>query len=150
MAASSQRRSVPQSDDFRASLGIDAPAEAVQQTLTSLARVRRWWNNPVSGSAADGGLLRFGFDESDDYCSVVVALRNHGTVDWAVLEDTGYGGEWVDTVIRFRVRPIDAGHCELTLLHEGLTPALKCFDDCSKGWVLYLQAIARVATSPID
>jgi hypothetical protein len=68
-------------------------------------------------------------------------------VAWSVLEDSGYGGEWIGTSILFHIEEDVDGSCTLTLHHQGLTPALDCFGDCKSGWDLHLDRIRANAES---
>ena len=125
---------------------IAAPVDTVFGLLSTLEGIRTWWDGQVEGSAAEEGELRFDIADSDDYSlmrveSVVVPTD----VVWSVIEDSGYSGEWSNTAIRFHLQDDVDGSTTLALHHQGLTPALDCYEDCSSGWDSYLSRMKQAA-----
>lgn len=55
------------------------------------------------------------------------------------VEDTD---EWTDTEIRFEITPTDRG-TEVRFTHDGLVPALECYDACSTAWGRYVGGSLR-------
>ena len=121
---------------------IRAPIELVFEAVSTLEGIRGWWDGSISGDAGEHGELRFAIADSDDYALMKVDSVIFPTdVAWSVIEDSGYGGEWINTAILFHMEEDIDGSCALVLHHQGLTPALDCYGDCQTGWDRHLQSI---------
>ena len=121
---------------------IKAPIELVFEAVSTLEGISSWWDGPVSGDASEHGELRFAVADSDDYALMKVDSVIFPTdVAWSVIEDSGYGGEWINTAILFHLEEDIDGSCTLVLHHQGLTPALDCYSDGQSGWDHHLQNI---------
>jgi uncharacterized protein YndB with AHSA1/START domain len=116
--------------DYQATVLFDAPPEAVFDALTATAGLAGWWA-PVSGSGADGGDLRFVFN--DPLLIHVDQAQRLSSVRWTVVE-CSFLPDWVGTTLRFDLRPRESGGCEVRFRHQGLTPRLECFSLCRAGW----------------
>jgi uncharacterized protein YndB with AHSA1/START domain len=131
-----------QGTNYTKAIPIGAPIETVFALLATLEGINTWWKGVVTGSATEHGELRFSLHDSDDYTQMKVESAIFPTdIAWSVLEDSGYGGEWIGTGILFHLEEDVDGSCTLTLHHQGMTPALDCFGDCATGWDRHLQAI---------
>jgi uncharacterized protein YndB with AHSA1/START domain len=119
--------------NYRTSIQIDAPAEAVFDSVTTPEALAAWWS-PVSGSGLTGGDLCFPMvaDQPPLLIHVDKATRPT-TVRWTVVECT-FMEDWVGTQPTFTITAIDDGACELTFEHLGLNDELECKDMCSRSW----------------
>ena len=124
-------------------VAINAPLAVVLDAVTTLSGLRAWWNNPVTGSPKLGGQLRFSFADSSDYAIMQVEAAGPQKVQWNVIEDTGYDGDWVGTKIIFKLRAIDQNKSELHFTHQGLTPKRKSYAGCIKGWDYFIGNLAN-------
>jgi uncharacterized protein YndB with AHSA1/START domain len=132
--------------DYTKAISIRAPIGTVFPMLASLDGIGSWWEGSVTGNAAEQGELRFSLPDSDDYTQIIVdSVIVPSDVAWSVLEDNGFGGEWMGTSITFHIEEDVDGSCTLTLHHRGMTPALDCFVDCRSGWDRHLDRIRRNA-----
>jgi hypothetical protein len=96
----------------------------IHPTVEGLAA---WWN-PVVGSGATGGELRFVMDAPQPLVIRVDEATRPTSVRWTV---TGcpFLTDWVGTEPAFTITPIDDGNAMLELEHHGLTSdssASKC------------------------
>jgi activator of Hsp90 ATPase-like protein len=133
-------------DSYTKAIHIGARIDAVFERVATLDGIKAWWEGSVTGNASEEGGLRFSLPDSDDYTEMKVdSVVVPNDVAWSVLEDSGYGGEWMGTVIHFHLDEDLDGSCVLTLHHEGLTPALDCFMDCRTGWDRHLDRIRQSA-----
>ena len=121
------------STDYRTTVRIAAPADAVFDAVTDTESLAAWWS-PVTGSGLAGGELRFPMvaDEPPLLLRVDEATRPT-TVRWTVVECT-FMTDWVGTRPTFIITPLDEGSCELTFEHRGLDDELECKDMCSRSW----------------
>jgi uncharacterized protein YndB with AHSA1/START domain len=127
--------------NFIASITILASTETVHKLLTEIGRLEQWWENPVKGTPVKGGKLRFEFQGSDEHSVMTVDSATTDKVQWTVIEDTGFNGEWVGTTIVFDLRQEDEHRVELKLTHIGLTPGLESYEPCKEAWQYYLTNI---------
>ncbi|MET0582656.1 MAG: SRPBCC domain-containing protein [Pseudoxanthomonas sp.] len=135
-----------QDTNYSKAIHIEALIESVYAAIATLEGINAWWDGSVSGDASEQGELRFSLHDSDDYTQMKVDSAIFPTdVAWSVLEDSGYGGEWIGTSILFHIEEDVDGSCTLTLHHQGLTPTLDCFGDCKSGWDRHLEKIRENA-----
>jgi uncharacterized protein YndB with AHSA1/START domain len=131
--------------DFIANMTIRASREKVHKLLAEIVGLKQWWENPVKGTPGKGGNLRFEFQDSDEHSVMMVDSATTDKVQWTVIEDTGFNGEWVGTTIIFELRKKDEHHIEMKFRHIGLTPDLKSYEPCKKAWRYYLTNIKNIS-----
>src|SRR5687767_6359624 len=117
--------------NFIANVTILASKETVHKLLTEIVGLEQWWENPVKGTPGKGGNLRFEFKNSDEHSVMTVDSATTDKVQWTVIEDTGFNGEWVGTTIEFELLQKDEHHVELRFRHIGLTPDLESYEPCT-------------------
>ena len=107
--------------------------------LTDAAAFAAWWA-PATGSAAEGGELRLSFEGIEDplVLRVLKATRAEA-VTWEVTESAVLPN-WVGTTLAFTLTEADGGTA-LRFRHEGLSPALECYESCRAGWEQYLPSL---------
>ncbi len=121
------------STDYRTTIRVNAPADAVFDAVTTTEGLAAWWN-PVTGSGLNDGELRFPMVAEQPPLLVRVSEATRPTaVRWTVVECT-FMEDWVGTEPTFTIRPVDADSCELTFEHRGLNDNLECKDMCSRSW----------------
>ena len=129
-------------NSYTKTIGIRAPIQTIFAMVATLEGIRAWWEGSVKGNASEHGGLSFLLPDSDDYTQIRVdGVTFPSDVAWSVVEDSGFGGEWMGTSILFHLDEDIDGTCVLTLHHDGLTPALDCFIDCKSGWNRHLEEI---------
>lgn len=125
--------------DYTNQVLIGASPARVFEVLTSAADYKAWWA-PASGSAAEGGELTITFDSIDAPLVIRVTQASPGTVAWDVLA-CDFLPDWVGTRPVFTLEAAGDGGCELRFRHEGLSPALDCYQMCQAGWNQYLPSL---------
>lgn len=121
------------STDYRTTVRVNAPAEAVFDAITTTTGLAAWWS-PVTGSGLSGGELRFPMVAGQPPLLIHVdEATRPATVRWTVAECT-FMEDWVGTEPTFTIVPIDDEGCELTFEHRGLNDHLECKDMCSRSW----------------
>jgi uncharacterized protein YndB with AHSA1/START domain len=119
---------------------IRAPRERVFTTIATIDGPRRWWTTEVTGSAAAGGELRFGFAGLDEEMVMLVsACQPPSIVEWSCLRHTR-NAEWTGTKLRFCLSTHGPQGCELDFRHSGL-PA----EAVAEGWEHFLASLAAYA-----
>lgn len=123
--------------DYSARLEVRGPAEALLGALTTADGCSAWWV-PATGSAEEGGELRFHHGPPQPLV-LHVAVAGPSLVRWNVLA-CDFLPDWVGTSINFAITATDAG-CRLDFVHHGLDPQLECYDTCHVGWTHYLASL---------
>jgi len=128
------------SDDYANQVHLGTTPERVFGILTDAAEFGAWWA-PATGSAAEGGELRISFEGIDEplVFRVLEATRPE-SVTWKVTE-CAFLPDWVGTTPVITLSPSADGGCELRFRHEGLSPALECYEMCRAGWEQYLPSL---------
>lgn len=99
---------------------------------------RSWWDGEVTGTTDRIG-AEFTYRHGDQHTSVqrIAELVPGERVVWEVVSSAlGFVDEpepWAGTRITFEFEPDDDG-TRVTMVHDGLVPALECYDACSAGW----------------
>jgi uncharacterized protein YndB with AHSA1/START domain len=125
-------------DSFQAAKTIAASPEAVLAALRSPEAITSWWT-PTVGSGEDGGTLEVSFFGGDETVLMHVEPAFEHRVVW-VVDAAPLTPDWVGTTIYFDVAEAGDGSM-LYFRHEGLTPALECYDMCHQGWTHYLGSL---------
>ena len=121
-------------------LVIRAPLAEVFDAIATVDGPRHWWTTKVTGSAAVGGELRFGFAGLDEQMVMrVCASQRPSTIRWSCVEHTR-NGEWTGTQLRFELAARGHQACELDFRHTGL-PA----EVVVEGWEHFLASLAAYA-----
>lgn len=121
-------------------LAIRAPRQTVFDAIGTLDGPRHWWTTIVTGSAAAGGELRFGFAGLDEQIVMHVDFsRPPAAVGWSCTAHTR-DGQWTGTKLRFALAERGPEACELDFQHTGISPEL-----VAEGWDHFLASLAAYA-----
>ncbi|MFD2872040.1 SRPBCC domain-containing protein [Mucilaginibacter ximonensis] len=110
-----------------------------------ICRVQNWWSADVQGHSADAGdtfRVRFGKTWADIRITEEGPQRLVWTFTDCYLNLLKDPQEWKNTRVIWELIPAGDG-TELTMTHEGLTPALECFEDCRQGWDFFVLSSLR-------
>ena len=128
--------------EYTRRLVIGAPRERVFDAIATVDGPRHWWTTNVTGSAAAGGELRFGFAGLDEVMVMhVTASRRPSAVEWSCVQHTR-NSEWAGTLLEFRLATRGPAESELEFRHGGL-PA----ERVAQGWEHFLASLAAYAES---
>src|SRR5215471_1909342 len=118
-------------------LAIGAARDRVFEAVGTVDGPRHWWTTVVTGSAALGGELRFGFAGLDEQIVMrVEALQAPSLVAWACVAHTR-GEEWTGSTVRFELADCGPRECRLDFQHIGMPPDL-----VAKGWDHFLASLS--------
>lgn len=127
---------------YQQSLHVRAGRERVWDAVGTVDGPRHWWTTQVSGSAAAGGELRFGFAGlPEEMIMLVAASRRPVSVTWRCVAHNR-DHEWDGTQLSFELADRGPGACELTFRHSGLPGEL-----VAGGWQHFLASLAAYAES---
>jgi len=121
--------------DFIANFDVE---QTPQEVFAAIGNVPGWWSGAVEGVPDRVGAEFTYRVPGVHFCRMRVTDFVPGErMVWRVVEsDIEYVGrktEWNDTEIRFEMAA-EGGMTELRFTHQGLVPALECFDACSNAW----------------
>ncbi|MBX7099297.1 MAG: SRPBCC domain-containing protein [Myxococcaceae bacterium] len=138
-------------NSFTTSLMVDAPPAQVFEVIND---VRRWWTGDIEGQADRvGAQFTYRYRKLHRTTQRIAELVPGKRVVWEIVESSltfvENQQEWDGTRIVFELVPKGRG-TELRFTHEGLVPALECFEDCKGAWTHYVSeslpgAVARAA-----
>jgi uncharacterized protein YndB with AHSA1/START domain len=127
-------------DGYQQSIALRAGRERVWDAVGTAAGPRHWWTTTVTGSAGEGGELRFGFDGlPEEMTMLVVASRRPSIVTWRCIAHNR-DQEWTGTELSFELADLGADRCELTFRHTGLPG-----DAVAGGWRHFLASLGAYA-----
>jgi uncharacterized protein YndB with AHSA1/START domain len=127
-------------DGYQQSIQVRAARERVWDAVGTAAGPRQWWTTEVSGSAAAGGELRFGFAGlTEEIVMLVVASRRPVTVTWRCTAHNR-DQEWTGSQLSFELADRGPDRCELTLRHTGLPGEV-----VADGWRHFLASLVAYA-----
>jgi Activator of Hsp90 ATPase homolog 1-like protein len=121
--------------------------QSPEEAFAAIASVRDWWSGDIDGSTDQLGAV-FTYRYQDVHRStqriteLVPARRIAWHIEDSYLSFVGDKTEWNGTDVIFEVTPTDAG-TEVRFTHEGLAPAVECFDSCSTAWEFYIGGSLR-------
>jgi uncharacterized protein YndB with AHSA1/START domain len=120
--------------NYMKSVLYNAPPEKVYEALTTKEGLRGWWTQEC---LVDGGHLDFRFGKSHVVMDVEEATPGRKVV-WRCVahhyDGVDPADEWIDTRVVFCLEPDSSGGTRIHFSHEGLVPALACWEACNRGW----------------
>jgi uncharacterized protein YndB with AHSA1/START domain len=114
-----------------------------EEVFDAITNVKRWWSEGVDGeTAALGGEFTF-TDYNDLWCRFRLTEATPGKrIVWQVVDSRldfiENHTEWTGTQVIFEIAPTPAG-TRLRFTHDGLRPAVDCYEACSRGWDFYIN-----------
>lgn len=130
------------------------PRTAPQQAFDALTQgIALWWSTAFEGSAQQPGhsfTVRFGPQVFKNIRIEALSEPDHITwyVHDALLAVPGLlqQQEWIGTRIIWDISEQN-GDTIIQLSHEGLHPALECFDICRNGWQQFTNSLQQYITT---
>lgn len=138
-----------QKENFTYTFTSPATPDAIFAVLED---VRQWWTGlygeTITGASNQlndeftfeaGGGMHYSKQKT-------IGLVPGKTITWQVTDSRltflKEVDEWTDTQFSFDVSK-DGDKTRVTFTHEGLTPQIECYNQCSAGWKGYLDRLAE-------
>jgi|SRR5882724_1074791 len=125
--------------DYHSSITTSVDPE---KTLQSISRVSEWWTSHFEGQSQNPGdefTVHFGKTFVTFTVTEVVAGKK---VSWLVtdcnLEWLSDKKEWNGTRVVWEVSARN-GVTQVDFTHQGLVPAVECYEACEKGWNFFIK-----------
>ncbi|MFL4470634.1 hypothetical protein ACERZ8_12360 [Tateyamaria armeniaca] len=128
--------------DYSATIHTTASPERAAQDIAD--DLEKWWSTRIERRSRsfttrfNNSHATFQFD----------AANTAETFGWTctdahmIIDAVEDRAEWIGTRLLWHIQPTDTG-CAITLTHQGLTPALPCFDICQRGWQHFFEISLR-------
>ena len=125
---------------FTTSFTVDQSPEAA---FAAIIDPRSWWSGEFEGNTRElGDVFSYRYQEFHYSRQVVTELVPGTRVAWQVVEGmlsfVEDKTEWVGTTITFDIGRKD-GKTEVVFTHEGIAPAVECYDTCSDAWTSLIR-----------
>jgi activator of Hsp90 ATPase-like protein len=135
-------KSVDAADDYTMSFIVEATPERVYATIND---VRSWWLGDIAGRSEHvGDEFAYRYEDLHRSTQKVTELVPGKRVVWEVtdahLSHSAEPEDWTGTKVVFDIIP-SGELTEVRFTHEGLRPAMPCYDNCVLGWQHYAGAV---------
>jgi len=126
--------------DFTTTFLADQTPEEV---FDAVLNVREWWSGKIAGKTQKLN-DEFTYEAGDMHFSKqkLTELIPGKKLVWLVTDSklsfTKDPGEWTGTALRFDISA-QGGKTKLQFTHQGLVPAIECYDACSNAWSQIVQ-----------
>ena len=125
---------------------ISAKSESVYKAITR--EIDKWWTDLSNQALQVGDQLAVRFEKTTSWVMTVSEAFPNRSLVWKVveanhdLEDITRKDEWKGTTIKWEIVENETGS-KVTLTHEGLLPALECYEICEAGWGYFLGSLKK-------
>ena len=123
---------------------ISAKPESVFNAITK--DIDKWWTELSNLAIQVGDQLIVRFEKTTSWVMTVFEAFPNRCLVWKVaeanhdLEGITKKDEWKGTTIKWEIVENETGS-KVTLTHEGLVPALECYEICEAGWGYFLGSL---------
>ncbi|MDI9847836.1 SRPBCC domain-containing protein [Rhodoblastus sp. 17X3] len=129
---------------FTTAFAVDQSAEEV---FAAVNNVRAWWSGEIDGITDRlGAEFTYRYRDVHRSTQTITEMVPGKKVVWRVVDaDINFvkdTHEWNGTTVVFDIARRH-GKTELRFTHEGLIPAIECYDGCSGAWGFYINQSLR-------
>ena len=123
---------------------ISAKPESVYNAITK--DIDKWWTELSNQALQVEDQLIVRFEKTTSWMMTVSEAFSNRSLVWKVaeanhdLEGITEKDEWKGTTIKWEIVENETGS-KVTLTHEGLVPALECYEICEAGWGYFLGSL---------
>lgn len=123
---------------------VSVKPESVYNAITK--GIDKWWTELSNQALQVGDQLIVQFEKTTSWVMTVSEAYPNRSLVWKVaeanhdLEDITKKDEWKGTTIKWEIVENEI-ESKITLTHEGLVPALECYEICEAGWGYFLGSL---------
>ena len=123
---------------------ISAKSASVYNAITK--DIDKWWTELSTQALQVGDKLVVRFEKTTTWVMTISEALPNRSLIWKVveanhdIEDLTKKDEWKNTTIKWVLAENTTG-TKVTLTHQGLVPALECFETCQAGWDYFLESL---------
>ncbi len=107
--------------------------------------IKNWWGNSNATITKIGDEFSIFFEEETEWRFRATVLDKSNEVRWKCIYANhsfsnlkGIKEEWLNSEIVFLFKDVTKNKIELIFEHQGLTPALNCYEICDAGWTHFI------------
>ncbi|MFC1558812.1 SRPBCC domain-containing protein, partial [candidate division KSB1 bacterium] len=129
---------------YSTELLISAKPESVYSAITK--DIDKWWTELSNQALQAGDQLIVRFEKTTSWVMTVSEAFPNRSLVWKVteanhdLEGITTKDEWKGTIIKWKIAGNES-ESKVTFTHEGLVPALECYEICIAGWGNFLGSL---------
>ncbi len=123
-------------NNYQCHVTFKSDSKAVYEAITTPEGLKGWWTTDCDISTEVGDVNTFRFEGIVFNSMELVQLVPFKKVHWKCM--VGWK-EWLGTEIIFTIKERADGGTDLLFEHIGLTPELKCYKSCGKGWDTFIK-----------
>ena len=129
---------------YSTEIQISAKPESVYKAITK--DIDKWWTELSNQALQVGDPLVVRFEKTTSWVMTVSEAIQNRSLVWKVteanheLDGISAKDEWKGTTITWNIDETETGS-KITFTHEGLVPALECYDICEAGWDYFLGSL---------
>lgn len=129
------KTAIMEEKDFTTSILVD---QSPKEVFDAVNNVRGWWQGEVKGNTSKLN-DEFTYQMGDIHFSKqkIVEVTPDKRVVWLITESkinfVAHKDEWINTKVIFDISK-EGEKTKLTFTHQGLKPAIECYNGCSGAW----------------
>jgi len=114
-----------------------------QEVFNAINNVRGWWSAELEGNSTQlNDVFEYRHKEFHYSKHRLTEVTPDKRIVWLTTDSslsfTKDPDEWTGTSIIFDITQL-GDKTQLLFTHEGLTPRVECYNDCSSGWTHYIH-----------
>ena len=130
--------------NYATSFAVDQSPEEVFKAINN---VRAWWSGKIEGKTDKvGDEFIYRYQNFHRSVQKITELIPHKKIVWHVVESNlsflEKKEEWDNTEIIFEIFK-KGDKTEVHFTHQGLVPAIECYDTCSNAWGMLINGNLR-------
>lgn len=118
---------------------INAPAEKVFQSVSTVDGLKQWWTENIDGESKEQSRLTFKFPNSGPVMEVLELFPNE-FIKWKCVDSIE---EWKDTILTFDIEEKD-GNTELLFAQSGWADQNDFFAHCNMKWAIFMLSLKEL------
>jgi len=124
-------------ENYQIRISVNADAK---KAFENICNVASWWTKNIEGNSKKlNDVFTVHFGETFVKFKITELIQNKKIV-WAVTDSylpfVSDKKEWNNTSVDWEIAE-DNDATKITMTHEGLMPAIECYENCEKGWNFY-------------
>lgn len=131
-------------EGYSTEISVSVKPELVFKAITR--DIDKWWTELSNQALEVGDQLVVKFEKNTSWVTTVSEAIPNRSLVWKVdeanhdLEELAKKDEWKGTTIKWQIAENETGS-KVTLTHQGLVPALECYEICHTGWGYFLGSL---------
>jgi len=127
--------------NYETSIKVRADKENAFKAVAS--ELDKWWGKVDNSVTKEGDEFTISFGKTK-WRFAITEFLEYDRITWKCINAEHYVDgltdikeEWLNTELVWTFKE-NGGDVEVSLLHNGLTPKLKCYDICESGWDYFI------------